>query len=93
MPQSLETPTYLRVEKKNSFERITDHVHSKKLNSPLERKSFGFFRKKNPRSLPGDGLMMNVNHDDLEVLVSGVLSNPVRTQNSQTKHTTPNTFL
>ena len=46
MPQSLETPTYLRVEKKNSFERITDHVHSKKLNSPLERKSFGFFSEK-----------------------------------------------
>ena len=72
---------------------ITEHVHSQKLNSLFGRTSFSFFREKNPGYLPGDGLMVNVNHDDLEVLVSGVLSNPVRTQNSQTKHTTSNTFL
>ena len=65
---------------------------NERVNATLARTSFGFFWKK-MLYLPGDGLVVNVNHDDLEVLVSGVLSNPVRAQNSQTKNTTSNAFL
>ena len=34
-------------------------------------------------SIPPDGLMEGIDHDDLEVLVSGILAHPVRVQNTQ----------
>lgn len=43
--------------------------------------------------IAADGLVLRVNEDDLEVLVSGVLVDPVRVQNSQVGTTTTDTLL
>merc|ERR1719477_228505 len=43
--------------------------------------------------IPGDGGVVHIHHDDLEVLVGRILSNPVRVQNSQTLESPANTFL
>merc|ERR1712106_759670 len=43
--------------------------------------------------IPGDGGVVDVNHDDLEVLVGRVLSHPVRVQDPQTLESAANTLL
>lgn len=43
--------------------------------------------------IAADGLVLRVNEDDLEVLVSGILVDPVRVQNSQVGTTTTDTLL
>merc|ERR1719153_2221713 len=43
--------------------------------------------------IPRDGVMVNVNHDDLEILVSRILTHPVGVHNTQTLKATANTFL
>jgi hypothetical protein len=43
--------------------------------------------------ITADGLMLRVNEDDFEVLVGGVLVDPVRVQNAQVGATTSNTLL
>jgi len=43
--------------------------------------------------VPGDGGVVDVNHDDLEVLVGRVLANPVRVEDSQTFESSANTLL
>merc|ERR1719495_2938046 len=43
--------------------------------------------------IPGDGVVVDVNHDDLEILVCRVLTHPVRVQNTETLKATANTFL
>jgi len=43
--------------------------------------------------VPGDGGVVDVNHDDLEVLVGRVLSHPVRVQDPQTLESAANTLL
>merc|ERR1719402_1826928 len=43
--------------------------------------------------IPRDGVMVNVNHDDLEILVGRILTHPVRVHNTQTLEAASNTFL
>ena len=40
-----------------------------------------------------DGFVRGINHDNLKVLVCGVLSNPVRTEDSQACNTATNSFF
>ena len=40
-----------------------------------------------------DGFVRGVDHDDLEVLISGILSNPVGAEDSQACNTTTNSFF
>lgn len=40
-----------------------------------------------------DGVVGGIDHDDLEVLVGGILGNPVGVQHTETSHATANTFL
>ena len=41
----------------------------------------------------GDGLVVRIDHDDLEVFVGGVLSNPVGVEDTQSLDSTSDTFL
>jgi hypothetical protein len=43
--------------------------------------------------VPTDGFMLRVNKNDLEILVCGILIDPVRVQNPQVCASPPNTFL
>lgn len=43
--------------------------------------------------IPADGIVGGVDHDDLEVLVGGILGNPVGVQHTETSDATANTFL
>uniref|UniRef100_A0AAG5DCE2 Uncharacterized protein n=1 Tax=Anopheles atroparvus TaxID=41427 RepID=A0AAG5DCE2_ANOAO len=43
--------------------------------------------------IPADGFVGSIDHDDLEVLVGGILGNPVRVQDAETTDTATNTFL
>ena len=43
--------------------------------------------------VPPDGFVERINEDDLKVLVSGVLANPVGAQNTKTLDTTAYTFF
>lgn len=40
-----------------------------------------------------DGVVVWINADDFEVFVGGILSDPVRVQDTESTHTTTNTFL
>merc|ERR1719309_536697 len=43
--------------------------------------------------IPRDCVVVDVNHDDLEILVGRILTHPVRVHNTQTLKATSNTFL
>jgi len=43
--------------------------------------------------VPGDGLVVGIDHDHLEVLVGGILTHPIRVQHTETLESTADTLL
>ena len=43
--------------------------------------------------VPGDGLVVGIDHDHLEVLVGRILTHPIRVQHTETLESTADTLL